>query len=68
VKQAQVLLNEKEIMQEILALPQKQAEEWGVDRKTFQTTKKEIREALITCRKINLLTPARKRLVERLCQ
>ncbi|WP_445475689.1 hypothetical protein ACT9XH_02830 [Methanococcoides methylutens] len=64
VKQAQVFINEKKIKQEILNLPQKIAEEWGVDRKTFQTTKKAIGEALKKDEKINLFTPARKRLVE----
>ena len=44
VKQAQAFLNKKEIMQNILDLSQKKAEEWGVDRKTFQRIKKRIIE------------------------
>ncbi|WP_342304971.1 hypothetical protein [Methanolobus sp. ZRKC5] len=61
-----LFIDEKRIAQEIINLPQKIAEEWGIDRKTFQTTKKTIGEALIMGEKINLFTPARKRLVERL--
>jgi hypothetical protein len=64
VKKTQEFVNEEKIKQEILKLSQKKAEEWGVDRKTFQTTKKAIREALIMGQKINIFTPARKRLVE----
>ncbi|MDA0525458.1 DNA polymerase [Methanococcoides alaskense] len=44
VKQAQAFLNKKEIMHNILYLSQKKAEEWGVDRKTFQRIKKRIIE------------------------
>jgi hypothetical protein len=44
VKKAQAFTNKKEIMQKILGLSQKQAEEWGVDRKTFQRIKKRIVE------------------------
>lgn len=62
----QVFINEKWAAQEIVNLSQKVAEEWGVDRKTFQTTKKAIEKALRKGEKINLLTPARKRLVEHL--
>jgi hypothetical protein len=67
VKKPQVFFNEKLIAQQILSLPQKIAEEWGVDRKTFQTTKKGIGDALRKGERINLFTPARKRLLERLC-
>jgi hypothetical protein len=63
----QIFINEKWAAQEIVNLSQKVAEEWGVDRKTFQTTKKAIEIALRKGEKINLLTPARKRLVEKLC-
>ncbi|WP_156916295.1 hypothetical protein [Methanolobus tindarius] len=45
-------------------MPQKVAEELGVDRKTFKTTKKAIGEALRKGEKVNLFTPVRKRLVE----
>jgi hypothetical protein len=38
----------------------------GVDRKAFQITKKAIKKALTKGEKINLFTPARKRLVENL--
>jgi RNase H-fold protein (predicted Holliday junction resolvase) len=44
VKKTREFLNKKEIIQNILALPQKQAEEWGVDRKTFQRIKKRIHD------------------------
>lgn len=64
VKLAQVFINENWIAQQILKLPQKITEELGVDRKTFQTTKKAIGEALRKGEKINLFTPARKRLLE----
>ncbi|MDA0525380.1 hypothetical protein [Methanococcoides alaskense] len=59
VKKAQEFLNKKDIMQKILALPQKQAEKWGVDRKTFQRIKKKILED----GDIKLNTPAVKRIV-----
>ncbi|MBW2966617.1 hypothetical protein KY342_05945, partial [Candidatus Woesearchaeota archaeon] len=59
VKKSQEFLNKKEIMQKILVLPQRQAEEWGVDRKTFQRIKKRIKET----GNINLGTLAVKRLV-----
>ena len=57
----------KWVAQEIVNLSQKVAEEWGVDRKTFQTTKKVIEKALEKDEWVNLFTPARKRLVEKLC-
>lgn len=66
VKKAQLFYDEEKIKQDILNLPQKIAEKWGVDRKTFQTTKKAIKESLIKGEKINLFTPARKRIVEKL--
>lgn len=59
MKKAQEFLNKKDIMQKILALPQKQAEKWGVDRKTFQRIKKKILED----GDIKLNTPAVKRIV-----
>lgn len=43
VKKAREFVNKEEIMQMILAVPQKEAEEWGVDRKNFQTIKKSMR-------------------------
>lgn len=64
VESAQVFIDKKWISQQILNLPQKIAEELGVDRKTFQTTKKAIGEALRKDKRINLFTPARKRLLE----
>ena len=66
VKKTQVFINENWIAQEIVKLSQKVAEEWGVDRKTFQTTKKAIGDTLRKGEKINLFTPARKRLLEKL--
>lgn len=60
VELAQVFIDEKWIAEQILNLPQKIAEELGVDRKTFQTTKKAIGEALRKGQKINLFTPAKK--------
>ena len=44
MKQAQQFLDKAVIMERILALPQKEAEECGVDRKTFQRIKRRIRE------------------------
>lgn len=44
MKKAQEFTNKKEIMGKILDLSQKQVEEWGVDRKTFQRIKKRIIE------------------------
>ena len=46
VKHTREFINAKWILGQILHLPQKVAEECGVDRKTFQTIKKAIREAL----------------------
>lgn len=64
VELAQVFIDEKWIAEQILNLPQKIAEECGVDRKTFQTMKKSMRESLRKGEKINLFAPARKRLLE----
>ena len=61
VKKAQEFVNKEEIMQRILAIPQKEAEEWGVDRKTFQRIKKRI----IENGNIKLDTLAVKRLTKR---
>lgn len=63
---AQVFIDEKWAVEQILNMSQKVAEELGVDRKTFQTTKKVIGEALRKGKKINLFTPARRRLLEHL--
>lgn len=66
VEKPQVFINEKWVAKEVVNLSQKVAEEWGIDRKTFQKTKKAIREALEKGEKINLFTPTRKRLLEHL--
>ena len=59
IKDAQVFLDKDEIMQKILDLPQKMAEEWGVRRNTFQGVKKRIRGS----GDVNLGTPAVRRLI-----
>ncbi|WP_321420795.1 hypothetical protein [uncultured Methanomethylovorans sp.] len=53
-------MNKEDIMQMILDLSQKKAEEWGVDRKTFQRIKKRI----IENGNIKLDTPAVRILIE----
>ena len=56
----QVFKNKKEIMEKILALPQKEAEKAGVERGAFKKIKDKIRET----GDIRLNTSARKRLVD----
>jgi hypothetical protein len=53
-------VNKEEIMQMILATPQKEAEARGVSRSVFQDIKKRIRES----GKVNLDTPGMRRLIE----
>lgn len=62
VKEAQVFLDKNEIMQKILDLPQKIAEEWGVRRNTFQGVKKRIWQD----GNINLNTLAVKKILDKL--
>jgi len=59
VRKAQRFLDKIEIMKKILDLPQKKAEEYGVDRKTFQSIKKRIREN----GDLNLKTPGVNRIL-----
>ena len=59
VKQAQVFVDVEKIMKNILGMPQKEAERLGVGRSTFQDIKKKIR----VNGKLNLNTPAVKRLM-----
>lgn len=59
IRKAQMFRDKTVIMEWILVLSQKTAEEYGVDRKTFQRIKQRIRET----GDINLKTPAVKRLI-----
>ncbi|MBA7483595.1 hypothetical protein ES707_19111 [subsurface metagenome] len=56
---AQMFRDKAAIIERILALPQKKAEEYGVDRKTFQGIKQRIREK----GDLNLSTPTVSRLI-----
>jgi hypothetical protein len=60
VKKAQEFVDVEEIMGRILNISQKQAEELGVSRSTFQGIKKRKRES----GDVNLCTPAVRRLKE----
>ena len=62
VKKAQEFVDVEEIMGRILNISQKQAEELGVSRSTFQGIKKRIREN----GDVNLCTPAVRRLMDSL--
>jgi len=60
VKKAQKFVNKEEIMQMILAIPQKEAEARGVSRSVFQGIKQRIRES----GDVNLDTPGVRRLID----
>ena len=62
VKKAQEFVNKEEIMQMILAIPQKEAEARGVSRSVFQGIKKRVKES----GDVNLDTPGVRRLIETL--
>lgn len=62
VKKAQEFVNKEDIMQRILAIPQKEAEARGVSRSVFQGIKQRIRES----GDVNLDTPGVRRLIEAL--
>lgn len=55
-------MNKEEIMQRILAIPQKEAEARGVSRSVFQGIKKRIRET----GDVNLNTPGVRRILKAL--
>jgi len=59
IRKAQMFRNKAVVMERILAISQKKAEEYGVDRKTFQRIKQRIREK----GDLNLNTPGIKRLL-----
>jgi len=58
VKQAQAFVDVEEIKRKIIEMPQKEAERLGVGRSILQGIKRRIKE----CGKLNLNTPAMKRL------
>ncbi|WP_321418435.1 DNA polymerase [uncultured Methanomethylovorans sp.] len=61
VKKAQEFVNKEDIMQVVLAIPQKEAEARGVSRSVFQGIKKRIRES----GDVNLDTPGVRRLINK---
>lgn len=60
VDKIHVFVNKEEIMQMILAIPQKEAEARGISRSVFQGIKRRIRES----GDVNLDTPGVRRLIE----
>lgn len=60
IRKAQLFRDKAVIMEKILAISQKKAEENGMDRKTFQRIKRRIQEE----GDLNLNTPGVKRLIK----